>query len=130
MAARNLAPVRALVRELVPITGSFAPNGSSAVDATSNKGLGWTVVRTSTGLFTITFADKWSDLVSFTTGLQLATGDDKFLQTGAYDASARTITIRVWDVSGGAVADISANANNRISFTAWFRNSAALPVHD
>ena len=54
---RSLAPVRTLVRELIPIVGSFAPNSSSAVSGSSRKGLGWSVARTSAGLFTITFAD-------------------------------------------------------------------------
>ena len=40
MSARNLAPLRALVRELIPIVGSFGPKGASGLDATSRKGLG------------------------------------------------------------------------------------------
>lgn len=128
MAARNLSPVRTLVRELVPIAGSFAPNGSSAVSASSRKGLGWSVVRTSTGLFTVTFTDKWNDLVSAEASLQLASADDKFIQVGTYSASAKTLQIRVWDVSSAGVADVAADANDRISFVCWFRNSAATPT--
>lgn len=123
MAARNLAPVRALNRELVPIVGSFAPNGSSAVAATSNKGKGWSVAWTSTGLFTITFTDKWADLVSVTATLQLATAAARSVQIGTWTPASKTLQIRVVDGSG-VVQDVSANANNRINFVAMFTNSA------
>ena len=117
-------PIRALGKRFVIVAGSFAPNGDSAIAATSNKGKGFTVAYTSTGLYTITFTDKWTDLVSFTVTKQVATGDDTFLQAGTYDASARTITIRNWDVSQPGVLDIAANANNRVHFCAIFRNTS------
>ena len=37
------------------VVGSFRPNGSSGIVAGSQKGHGWTVARTSLGLYTITF---------------------------------------------------------------------------
>lgn len=126
---RNLAPVRALVRELIPLPGSFAPNGGSALDLTTRKGLGWTVTRTSTGLFTVTFTDTQADLVAFEAQLQLASADDKYLQMGTLvNTSTPVVQIRVMDISGAAVADVAANANNRIHFVAWMRNSAAKPT--
>jgi hypothetical protein len=128
MAARNFTSPRALVRELVIIAGSFAPNGSSAVSASSNKGLGWSVARTSAGLFTITFANKYADLVSVQAVLQLATGADQYVQVGTYTAASKTLEIRVWDASDAAVADVAANANNRINFVCFFRNSATGPT--
>ncbi len=128
---RNLAPVRTLVRELIPIVGSFAPNSTSAVAGSSRKGLGWSVARTSAGLFTITFADTQADLVAFEASLQLATGDDKFLQMGTLvNTTTPVVQIRVWDISAAAVADVTADANNRIHFVAWMRNLAALPTHE
>ncbi len=127
---RNLAPVRTLVRELIPMVGSFAPNGSSALDATARKGLGWTVARTSTGLFTITFSDTFADLVAFECSLQLASAGDQYLQMGTLvNTATPVVQIRVWDISSAAVADIAANANNRIHFVAWLRNSAAKPTY-
>jgi hypothetical protein len=126
---RNLAPVRTLVRELIPLVGSFAPNGSSAIAGTSRKGLGFSVARTSAGLYTITFTDTQSDLVAFECSLQLATGADSFLQMGTLVNTATPIVqIRNWDISSAAVADIAADANNRIHFVAWMRNSAAKPT--
>ena len=130
MAARNLSPVRTLVRELVPIAGSFAPNGSFAVSASSRKGLGWSVARTSKNVFTITFTDKWADLVSAQAHLQLASTAVNIAQVGTYDATAKTLVISLVDATTGNIAatDVAANANNRVSFVCWFRNSAALPV--
>jgi hypothetical protein len=112
-----------LGKNRVIVAGSFAPNGSSAVSATSNKGKGWTVAHTSTGLFTITLDSVYNQLDSATASLQLATADDKFVQIGAVVLASQTIEIRVWDLSGAAVADVAADANNRINFLFVFRNT-------
>lgn len=128
MAARNFAQMQALTRDLVLIPGSFAPNGSGAVSATSRKGLGWSVARTSAGLFTVTFTDKYAELIAFNPTLQLATPGDQTVHAGVYVAASKTITINVWDASDAAAADIAADANNRINFLAVFRNSSATPV--
>lgn len=109
---------------LVDIDGSFAPNGSSALAATSTYGSGFTVVRTSQGLFTITFAEKYPELTSAKVTLQLDAAAARFLQVGQYSASSKTIQIRVIDAAG-AVQDVSANANNRVHFTFTFKNSGA-----
>jgi len=115
----------ALQRGLVVIAGSFAPNGSSAISAASNEGLGWSVARTNTGLYTITFSDKYAALVSFDLTLQMNTPAAQVLCAGAFSQSGKTITIT--NFTSGSAADIAANANNRIHFTACFRNSDALP---
>lgn len=116
-------------RNTVNVRGSWAPNGSSAVSASNNLGMGWTVAYTSTGLFTITFDEGYQDLISATVTLQLASGDDKFVQLGTWTKSARTLTVRVWDVSGAAVADVAANANNRIHFNCEFATGKVRPIH-
>ncbi len=127
---RNLAPVRTLVRELIPMVGSFAPNTASAVSAASRKGLGFSVARTSAGLFTVTFTDTFADLVAFNCSIQHVTARDIFAQMGTLVNTATPIVqIRVWDVSGAAVDDITADANSRIHFVAWMRNSAAKPTY-
>lgn len=124
----ELFPMYCDAPERVVIFGSFAPNGSSAVASASNKGDGgWTVAWTSTGLFTITFDDTYADLVCFQSTLQLATKSDKYTQEGTWTSSARTMTLRVWDASDADVADVSANANNRINFMAVFRNTQLTP---
>jgi len=123
--AKILDLVRAEGKELVVIAGSFAPNGSSAVSAASNKGTGFTVARTSAGLFTITFTESYPDLLSAVATLQLASADDKYVQVGTYTAATKALQIRVFDASDAAVADVDANANNRINFVCVFENTAA-----
>lgn len=128
MASRNTAGQRSLTRGVVVIDGSFAPNGSSALSAASRQGNGYTVARTSAGLFTVTLSDKFSALVSATATLQLATAADVMVQIGTVVIASKTIQIRCWDFSDGAVADVAADANNRINFTFKVKNTALLPV--
>lgn len=124
MANRNFDFIQALGKGVKVISGSFAPNGSSAVASTSVKGKGFSVARTSQGLFTITLQDAYVALLAADASLQLASADDKFLQIGAVDVvSAKTVQIRVWDVSDAALADVAANAGNRINFTLILSNS-------
>jgi hypothetical protein len=107
---------------VVHIQGSFAPAGTGA--PTAQLGKGFSVARTSAGLFTITLQDKYVSLLSGQAHLQLATGADQFVQLGTIDvASAKTVQIRVWDISAAAVADISADANNRVHFHLILKNS-------
>src|SRR5687768_3277138 len=127
MANRRFDNVQVLGRNQVKLAGSFAPNGSSAVSADSREGRGFTVARTSAGLFTITLADKYAVFVSGRVSLQLATAADQFVQLGTVDMSAKTVQIRVWDVSGAAVADVAADANNRIHFEFTLLTSSVAP---
>ncbi len=123
---RSLYPARTPMREVAPVVGSFAVNNTSAVSLASRKGLGWTVVRTSAGLFTVTFTDKYFDLIAFTASIQRASADDQYLQMGTLvNTATPVIQIRMIDASAGTVVDMAANANNRINFTAWFRNVSA-----
>ena len=115
---------------IVTLQGSFAPNGASALVSTSTKGAGFSVVRTSVGLFTITLVDKYIGLNEGQCSLQLATADDKIVQFGEIAVSpsaTATIQIRVWDISGAAVSDIAADANNRIHFALKLKNSSVIP---
>lgn len=126
MAARNLAPVRSLNRDIVRIEGSFAPNGSSAVSASSRAGLGFTVARSGVGEFLVTFTDKFASYLFADAHLQMAAATDSVAQVGDIDLSAKTMEIHT--LTAGSAADIAANANNRINFVVVFRNSAAVPV--
>lgn len=132
MAARNFAEPRALQRELILIEGSFAPNGSSAVAASSRQGPGWSVARTSTGLFTVTLSDKYKAFISLNASVQLTTFDVTYCQIGVTSLSAKTVQIRtITDdaVTGiGALADIAADAGNRINFSFKLSNTSMLPT--
>lgn len=119
-----------LLKGCVLLAGSFDPNGSSTIAASGNlpsRNAGWTVAWTSTGLYTITLSDKYLALISCWADLQLASGDDKFLQIGVVDVtSAKTIQIRCYDNSGGTIslADIAAATGNRINFGLILQNTA------
>lgn len=106
------------------IGGSFAP--ANPVDATTRLGIGWSVAYTSTGLYTITFTDKFPNLLCALASLQLTTGDDKFLQVGVYSAANRTLQIRCYDASGAALADAGAG---HIHFMCWFSDTTVTPVY-
>lgn len=105
----------------VRIAGRFFPNGSSAVDNTSNQGkMGWSVAYTSTGLFTLTIKRRWMKLIPLAApALQLATKDTWFAQWGTFTANDAagtwSVQIRVIDETN-ALVDVSANANNSIGF--------------
>ena len=128
MANRVMYEMGCLNRDVVILAGSFAPNGASAISASSNKGFGWSVARANTGVFTITLQDSYSALLSGQVQLQLASTDDKFAVLGEVDLSAKTVTIYVYDISGGASADLAANANNRINFVLHLANTSQTPV--
>lgn len=109
------------------VAGSFAPDTANA--PTDLRGRGFTVVRTSAGLFTITFANKFAGCIAATVTLQQATAGDQILQIGTITNSktaTNTAQIRNWDISGAAVADIAANANNRINFCFIFKRDSIL----
>jgi hypothetical protein len=116
MAKNQTFPMSTRSAKTVSIAGSFAPNGSSAVSASSREGCGFTVARTSAGLFTITLSDKFTALISAVATVQQGTGGDQFCQIGAVSMANKTIAIRVWDISGAAETDIAADASNRINF--------------
>jgi len=77
----------------VRVSGSFRPNGASAVSATNNKGVGFTVARTSLGLYTLTFADKFPTLISATAAVRDTSGRGMRVRIGDYDASAKTLKL-------------------------------------
>jgi len=124
MANRNFDFMQALGKGVKLVSGSFAPNGAGAVSSASVKGKGFTVARTGVGVFTITLQDSYIALLSCSADLQLVAPDDKILQFGAIDVvTAKTIVLNVYDISGAALADIAANAANRINFALILSNT-------
>ena len=106
-------------QECAIIGGTFYPDTANAPTYGTCGHRGWSVAYTSTGLFTVTLDDKVPGiLVVNQPTLQLATGADLILQLGTISLSAKTIQIRVWDISDAAVANIAANANNAIHWSA------------
>lgn len=120
MASRSFSDVQGLINQLKVVVGSFAPAGTGAV--TNTKGAGFTVARTGVGAYLVTLTDRYFDLVAGGATAQLATPAGRAALVGTYDATAGTVVISVVD-EAGAPADIAANANNRVNFVLWFRNS-------
>ncbi len=116
----HLNDLRSDGRAPLLIAGSFAPNGSSAVSAASNKGTGWSVARTGAGTFRVTFTYSSPVVLSAQAHLQLSTPDDKLAQVKALTSTY--IDIVVWDKSGAAATDVSAAAGNRINFLVMLQN--------
>jgi hypothetical protein len=125
MANRDFSGTQALNRQVTFIAGSFAPDGANAPVKT--QGLGFSVVRASQGVFTITFQDAYPALLATKGSLQLAVAAARFIQFGAYNATNQTLSIRVIDASGVA-QDVAANADNVVSFECTFQNSSVPSV--
>lgn len=121
MASRTTFDVKSHEVSSATIAGSFAVSTSSVVS--DIKGKGYTAVKSGTGVITMTFDDKWPDLLSAVATLQLGTASDQFAQIGVYTAADKTLVINIWDVSGAALAN-PANAG-RINFRCTFSNSTA-----
>lgn len=119
MASRIFYNIQAADRELKQIFGTIFPAGTGAP---TKVGVGFSVARTSAGLFTITLDDLYPSLVSKWCSLSLATpATDHHLQFDAEDvATAGTITLT--HLTGGVAADIAANADNNISFGLILKN--------
>lgn len=124
----NANPAKHIGKNRFTLAGSFLPNGSSALAAAGILGAGFTVVRTSAGLFTITLAETWMRLLAGKLTLQTAAASAVQLQFGTTDvSSAKTIQIRaVGPTAAGdttpVVTDIASNANNRIHFELTLSN--------
>jgi hypothetical protein len=99
---------------------SFAPNGSSDPVAASNKGmLLSSVVHTSTGTWTATLnCGGVKDIIAVFAFPQInsAANVDTSLQGGAtINTGGSAITVVIRNNPGGSVADIAADASNRIN---------------
>lgn len=104
-------PVKCFQRGIVEICGNWTiTGGSGAVDVTT--GQGFSVARTSAGVYTITFDDVYQEFVSGSCSIQFATATstnfDLTAQFGICTLASRTLVVRIWDYSGAAVGDPAA----------------------
>ena len=118
---------------ITEVSGSFAPNGSSALSSTSVKGAGFSVARTGVGVFVVTLnpAVQYAEMVTKTVQLHMGTPDGSYASVTAFTLGSTgtiTITTMLPDATGGtfsvAAADIAADATNRIDFNFKLRRSA------
>lgn len=128
-----LHEMKARQKGLVTIAGAFRPNGGSAIDNTLNKGVGYTVARSGTGVYTVTLESKFVDLVGALAGVRLNALANTFVQPGAIDVvTAKTFVINAFKVvSAGAASDatltaidIASHANNWIDFVAFVKRTS------
>lgn len=112
MAARNLAPLRALDRDVTLIFSGCTGNATS--QPTSVRGPGVTsIVRSGVGVLTVTLTDKWNNIL-FVTGsvIDAGTVDDWEITITAISASSKTVALQVF--KGGAAADLPTTAQLRL----------------
>ncbi len=84
---------------MVQVNGSFRPKGTSAPVVVDGKR--WSVVRTSVGLYTVTFGDKYVQLVEALAGARVADATGTLVQAGDFSAANKTLQIRTFR-SGGS----------------------------
>lgn len=99
MAARIFREIKSLIAGHRVVTGSFRPAGSGT--PTNVTGRGFTVVRTSEGLNTVTFQDKYASLESLEVSLRVADATATFVQGGDYSAANKTLQIRTLQAGAG-----------------------------
>lgn len=124
MAERNFDTLETLGRKKRVITGSFKPNGASAIDNTLNKGEGWTVAYTATGVYTVTLANKYGACQAVTASLRQETRTQVVEVASCDPSSAGTILIHGFAVGSTTLADITAATNTRIDFIAVLSDRA------
>lgn len=107
-------------RKLVTVAGSFAPNGASALVAANFRGVGFTVARSSAGLFLVTLDRVYCEVHSATATVQLAAAADMHAQIGTITLAAagppQRTTFEIRTIVVATPTDIAANAQNRVNF--------------
>jgi len=127
MAKEKRCHSSALNRETVTICGSFRPDGALSVVAGTTLGKGFSVAGSgSGGEYIITFDDKFPALISAQGCVREAAGTPTFVQFGDYDATAKTLYVRVMQESGGthALTDLADDVDNVVNFSVTFAMSA------
>lgn len=107
---------------IVLLLGSFATNAAVSPVAANNKGKGFSVAWTATGTWTLTFNSSALSVLSAWVVGQNAANVDISLQFGAIDVvTALTAVIR--NNPSGVLADLTANASNRVHFGFYMATS-------
>lgn len=112
---KSAGPARVYVEGKIQGANTDAP--------TISEGTGFTVARTGTGAWTITFTKSYAALVAFTWGLQASTPADVKGHTVIVDdlASGTTLPLVIYNASDAAHDLV---ATEYLTFTAVFRAGA------
>jgi hypothetical protein len=97
---RVLRDIKCLGQGHVMIEGSFRPKGTSA--PVRVDGHGFTVARTSEGLYTVTLTESYVQMVRAVLGLRVADATATLVQAGDYVAADRTFQIRTLQAGAGS----------------------------
>lgn len=116
------------------ITGTFFPNGSSAIANASNLGsAGFTVARSAAGLYTISLVDQWLKATCINAALRASTGPfpykiDPVTVTPA--AASPIVTLQATSIDPTQWAKTAADgaAGNATAETVIGRAAFALPI--
>lgn len=129
MANRNFNPMRGEGYEIITLAGSFQPGGGTP---TVNNSVSWfTVAHGATGVYTVTFADKYPSVYSANVGISYVAGGTRYTvemnpATGSslseLVAAGSAIPLIVYD-SAGSAADPVADDANTVFFTFVMKNS-------
>jgi hypothetical protein len=114
---------------LAEFVGSFAPNGSSAIDQTLNRsgrGLGtrcgFSVAHSgSTGIYTVTLAEGVPEVVSIDVWLTKGAGSTADNMTDLGTLSNQGRQVQVGTYTAGAAANLAAAAGKRVNFRITYR---------
>lgn len=126
MAARSFVQLLGAADPGVVLLGiSWQPNGTGAVPQSTIAGRGVaSVARSSTGTFVVTLQDVYPFLLSATATLQIASADDKIAASiGAVNLTSKTLEVRLYDLSTGALTDIALDAGTRVNLCLILKNS-------
>lgn len=129
MAGRTFQPILGtLDQQVVFLPISWAPNDVNPVVQSTIRGRGVeSVTRTGVGTFNVKLQDQYAVVIGMYATLQLAVADDKLAANvgpETINASTRTVTVRVYDASAAAPADVAPNAQNRINLLLVLGNSS------
>lgn len=122
MANRDFKPVKALEREVVILGGRIAFTNGTMTGV--SEGIGFTCSNVSSGVFTITLDDKYSDLL-FTYAHAIGSGGpETYIELTAHDVSnAKTLSFVINDHSDNDVRGDS-DVDQEIQFVAFLKNSS------
>lgn len=134
MAARIWQNIQGLIHGHKIIAGSFRPAGTGA--PTNVTGRGFSVARTSVGLYTLTFTDAYPELASLEVGLRGADGLGHRIEAGDYSAANKTLQLRVFDGAGpraqvldiAGLRDIASNAIQNLAAHGGILASDSTPI--
>ena len=104
---------------------SFAPNGTSAVSATSVRGRGVSVARNDVGNFTVTINVPCVAVIAATADVAMAAASVATVNKVSFGVmtagSTATLVLQNVNSTTGAAADIAADAANRIHGVAYLQ---------